>query len=295
MSFRWIGKSLDGKTVTLNRLEGCPVQVPPYATPDWIKNNADIVRAGAVLDVETTGLNQNEDAIIEIGLRQFLFNRNTGEVLALGKSYCSFQDPGRAIPAEISELTGITDEMVAGQNIDWNTVNALLEECSVVIAHNARFDRPFIDRKSKISTERVWACSVKQIDWSLKGFTSSKLELLNIYHGFFTDSHRAINDVEALLYLLSLPEAQTNKPYLWELLNNARRPMTQIVATAAPFEAKDHLKGRGYSWDNLNRFWAKIIFKDEIPAEMAWLEERVYCGPFGGLTRDIALVDGFKY
>ncbi|WP_374073343.1 3'-5' exonuclease [Bdellovibrio bacteriovorus] len=294
MAFRWIGKSHDGKTVTLNRLEGCPVQTPPYATPEWAKNNSDIVRVGAVVDVETTGLNQAEDAIIEIGLRQFLFNRNSGEVIALGKSYSSFQDPGRPISAEISELTGITDEMVAGHQIDWNAVNALLDECSVVIAHNARFDRPFIDRKSKVSTERVWACSHKQIDWSTKGFTSSKLELLNIYHGFFTDSHRAINDVDALLYLLSIPEAASNKPYLHELLNNARRPMTQIVASSAPFESKDHLKGRGYSWDNINRFWTKIIFKDEVPAEMSWLEESVYCGPFGGLTRDIALIDGFK-
>lgn len=294
MAFRWIGKSSDGKSVTLHRLEGCPIHTPPYASPDWAKNNADIVRVGAVLDVETTGLNQSEDAIIEIGLRQFLFNRNTGEVLTLGKSYSSFQDPGKPISAEITELTGITDEMVAGKQIDWEMVNKLLEECSLVIAHNARFDRPFIDRKSKVSNERVWACSLKQINWSNKGFTSSKLELLNIYHGFYTDSHRAINDVDALLYLLSLPEADTNKPYLYELLSNARRPMTQVVASSAPFESKAHLKGRGYNWDSLNRFWTKIIFKDDLPTEMSWLEETVYCGPFGGLTRDIALVDGFK-
>ncbi|MFS4460498.1 3'-5' exonuclease [Bdellovibrio sp. HCB2-146] len=294
MAFRWIGKSADGKTVTLQRLEGCPVQTPPYATLEWIHNNSDIVRMGVVLDVETTGLNQAEDNIIEIGLRQFIFNRNTGEVLTLANSYSSFQDPGRPLSKEISELTGITDEMVAGQNIDWNAVNAMLEQASVVIAHNARFDRPFIDRKSKVSTEKIWACSLKQIDWSLKGFTSSKLELLNIYHGFFTDSHRAINDVDALLYLLSLPEDGSQKPYLAELLNNARRPMTQVIASSAPFESKDHLKGRGYSWDSINRFWAKIIFKDEVAAEMTWLEDCVYCGPFGGITRDIQLVDGFK-
>ncbi|MBV2167617.1 MAG: DNA polymerase III subunit epsilon [Bdellovibrio sp.] len=294
MAFRWIGKSQDGKSVTLQRLEGCPIETPPYATSAWLDNNADLIRVGAVLDVETTGLNQNEDSIIEIGLRQFSFNRNTGEILSLGKSYCCFQDPGRPISAEIVELTGITDEMVAGQNIDWNHVNSLLEEASLVVAHNARFDRPFVDRKSKTSKDKIWACSLKQIDWSKKGFTSSKLELLNIYHGFFTDSHRAINDVDALLYLLSLPENDSNKPYLFELLNNARRPMTQVIASAAPFESKDHLKGRGYNWDNTNRFWSKFIFKDEVPTEMSWLEDCVYCGPFGGMTRDIPLVDGFK-
>lgn len=294
MAFRWIGKAADGKTVTLHRLEGCPVQTPDYALPEWLKLNEDIVRVGIVLDVETTGLNQSDDDIIELGMRQFYFNRNTGEVLCLGKTYSSFQDPGRSIPAEITELTGITNEMVEGKHIDWSTVNSLFAEASVVIAHNARFDRPFMDRKSKTSTEKIWACSVSQIDWYDKGFTSSKLELLNVYHGFFTDSHRAINDVDALLYLLSLNNADTGTPYLAELLSNARRPMTQIVASSAPFESKDHLKSRGYRWDNINRFWAKIIFKDEVPHEMSWLEEVVYGGPFGGLTRDIALADGFK-
>lgn len=294
MGFRWIGKSADGKTVQLQRLENCPVQLPAYATSEWMKNNTDILRMGIVLDVETTGLNQAEDVIIELGLRQFIFNRNSGEIVALANSYNQFQDPGRPIPPEISKLTGITDDMVAGQKIDWDAVNAMFTEASVIIAHNARFDRPFIDKKSKVSTEKVWACSFKQINWDSHGFTSSKLELLNIYHGFFTDSHRAINDVDALLYLLSLQQPEGNQPYLSELITNARRPMTQVIASSAPFESKDFLKGRGYSWDNTNRFWTKMIFKDEVTTEMNWLEESVYFGPFAGMTREIQLTDGFK-
>ena len=294
MAFRWIGKSQDGKTVTLKKLEDGTIQKPTYATPDWAKENQDLIRIGAVLDVETTGLNQTDDSIIELAVRQFLFNRASGDIIALGKSYTSFQDPGKPLSPEIINLTGITDEMVANQKIDWEQVQQILQESSVVIAHNARFDRPFIDRKSKVSSEKIWACSLKQIDWSKKGFTSSKLELLNIYHGFFTDSHRAINDVDALLYLLSLPDAESNQPYLQELLSNARRPMAQVIASGAPFESKDHLKGRIYFWDNTNRFWSKIIFKDEVLQETQWLEESVYIGPFRGIIRDIPLVDNFK-
>lgn len=294
MAFRWIGKSADGKTVTLKRLEGCPISIPSYATSEWMKENHDLIRIGTALDVETTGLNQAEDTIIEIGLRQFAFNKNSGEVLALGKSYCSFQDPGRPLSPLITEITGITNEMISGKEIDWNAVNCMLEQSHLLIAHNARFDRPFIDKNSKISNEKIWACSLKQINWSAKGFTTSKLEVLNIYHGFFTDSHRAINDVDALLYLISHKEDSCDKPYLFELLNNARRPMTHIIASSAPFDSKEHLKGRGYSWDNINRFWAKIIFKDEVTDEVNWLEERVYCGPFGGMTREISLSDNFK-
>ncbi|MNK07795.1 DNA polymerase III PolC-type [compost metagenome] len=292
--FRWIGKSQDGNTVTLQRLEGCPVQTPEYAMPEWLAINTDIIRMGAVLDVETTGLNQADDTIIEIAIRQFSFNKSTGEILSIGKSYSSFQDPGRKISEEISSLTGITDEMVAGKNIDWNQVNAILEECQIIIAHNAKFDRPFIDRKSKVSTEKIWGCSYKHIDWYAKGYTSSKLELLNIYHGFFTDSHRAINDVDALLYLLSLPESEANTPYLLELIHNAKRPMAHVIASSSPFESKDHLKSRGYRWDNTNRFWSKVIFQEELKTEITWLEDVVYSGPFAGITREIALTDSFK-
>ncbi len=294
MAGRWIGKSTDGNTVTLHKLEGCPVQIPAYVTTEWLQANSDVIRFGVAIDVETTGLNQEADTVIEVGMRLFTFNKSNGDILSIGQSYSEFQDPGQPLSPEIINLTGITDEMLVGKSINWSKVDELLSEASIVIAHNARFDRPFIDRKSKVSTEKIWACSVKQIDWVKQGYMSPKLELLNIYHGFFTDSHRALNDADALLYLLSLPAANSNQPYLQELLNNARRPMTQMVAIGAPFESKDFLKGRGYSWDNINRFWAKVIFKDESANETKWLEEVVYIGPFRGLNRDIALADGFK-
>lgn len=294
MNFRWLGRSQDGKTVTLRKLEGCPVTAPAYFTPEWQKQNADTLRVGAVLDVETTGLRHGEDSIIEIAIRLFGFNRATGEVLGLLDSYTSFQDPGRPLSPEIIQLTGITDELLKGHKIDWNQVNKVLDRAHVIIAHNARFDRPFVDKLSETSQHKIWACSHKQIDWSRHGFTSSKLELLNIYHGFFTDSHRALNDVDALLYLLSLQQERTQSPYLLELLENAKRPTAQIIATAAPFDSKDHLKAKGYQWDNINRYWHRYLFKDEVPQEITWLEEIVYIGPFGGITRDIALQDHFK-
>lgn len=294
MSFRWIGKSADGKTVTLKRLEDTSIQKPAYATEEWINANSEQIRNGAIIDIETTGLNQYEDVIIELAIKQFIFNGSTGEILDTVRSFESFQDPGRPIPVKITNITGITDEMVIGKKIDWNTVNTILADCSLVIAHNARFDRPFIDKKATISNDKIWACTFKQIDWETKGFHSSKLELLNIYHGFFTDSHRAMNDVDALLYLLGQKDATTDKPYLFELITNARRPMTQMIASSAPFATKDRLKERSYNWDNSNRFWSKIIFKDDLDEEIRWMESEIYSGAFAGLTRDIALNDSFK-
>ncbi len=294
MAFQWIGKSSDGKTVTLHRLENHHFQFPEYFSPEWESSNFDLIRTGAVLDVETTGLNHTQDQIIEIGIRQFKFNRQTGEILSLGESYSGFQDPGVPLSKEVTVITGITDDMVRGKTIDWSNVDHLLNQSSIIIAHNAGFDRPFIDRVSSISPKKVWGCSFRQIDWEKKGYTSQKLEVLSIYHGFFNDSHRALSDSDSLVYLLSLKNQESNNPYLLELLNQARKTMVNVIASHSPFDSKDHLKNRNYRWDAPNRHWYKVIEKDELPEELKWLEEVVYLGTFKGRHQEILPVDQFK-
>ena len=294
MAFKWIGKSADGKTITLHRLEENLFRFPDYFNPTWASQNTDLIRTGAALDVETTGLNKDDDQIIEIGIRTFLFNRSTGEILKLQSSYNAFQDPGFPLTEEISELTGITDEMLKGQQIDWNQVNTLLKQVQIVIAHNASFDRPFVDQVSEVSKEKFWACSYKHVDWNLKGFTSPKLDLLCIYHGFFTDAHRALNDADALLHLLGHVDESTHLPYLNELLKNARRVTVNMIASNSPFESKDSLKNRNYRWDAQNRYWAKSILKDDLQSELDWLENNVYSGKFKGRYVEVQPQDAFK-
>src|SRR5690606_10885352 len=110
------------------------------------------------------------------------------------------------------------------QSIDWKIVENLLEKCQIIIAHNASFDRPFIDKLSMVSKNKIWGCSLNQIDWNSFGFPVRKLDVLSIYHGFFTDAHRALHDADALIYLLSLKNHKTQASYLFELLVNAQKP-----------------------------------------------------------------------
>ncbi len=294
-NFTWPNQSADGNTVTLHRLNvETMFRFPDYFTKEWESANQDTVKLGAVIDVETTGLSQETDKVIEIGVRQFKFNRLTGEILSLEKSYSGFQDPKQPLSKEISELTGITDEMLAGQEIDWEKVNEILTHSVLVIAHNASFDRPFLDQHAAISKERIWGCSFQNVDWTKKGLPSQKLEILSVYHGFFNSAHRALSDAESLLYLLSLKDQTEKTPYFLELLNNARKPSAFIYATYAPFEAKDILRLRQYRWDNLAKVWGKRIFKDELEAEIAWLTEFVYKGKYAAKVEEVPTIDNFK-
>ena len=65
-----------------------------------------------VLDLETTGLNLEEDKIIEIALKVVKIDKIDGNIISFEESYESFQDPGMHIEDKISKITGIDDEMV---------------------------------------------------------------------------------------------------------------------------------------------------------------------------------------
>lgn len=297
MGFKWLGMSADGEKVVLNKFTGSFNQsdyAPDYATDSWLALNADLIRNGIIIDVETSGLKFNEDKIIEIALRSFRFNRSNGDIVRIDECYSALQDPGFALSEEIQRLTGLNDDMLRGQSINWDIVDNIFTKAQIIIAHNANFDRPFVDRCSKISPSKIWGCSYKQIDWSKKGYTSSKLEALSIYHGFFTDAHRALNDVNALLHLLSMQNRNTGKIYFYELVNNAKLPMTHVFAANSPFDKKELLKEKGYKWDTFRKIWHKVILKDELTEETAWLAKAIYQGKFTGTAEDIPLNDSFK-
>lgn len=92
-----------------------------------------------VFDIETTGLSNRNDRITEIGAVRI----RGGEII---DTFGTYADPGMPIPAEITELTGITDEMVAGAPSQLEAVRAFLDfvDGSMLVAHNADFDTGFI-------------------------------------------------------------------------------------------------------------------------------------------------------
>src|SRR5437016_624165 len=97
--------------------------------------------------VETTGTKPDSDRIIEIGICLFEYDRQNGRIYKVLGSWEWFEDPGLSIPPEITNITGITDKMVAGQSIDDAMVKDLLGRAVLVIAHNASFDRRFLERR----------------------------------------------------------------------------------------------------------------------------------------------------
>ena len=187
-----------------------------------------VARKALVVDVETTGLSFASDVIIELGLILFTYDSSTGHVLNVLASESWFDDPGRPIPPEIAKLTGISDSDVRGQSINADRVRELAEGVAIVIAHNAGFDRQFVDRKLPLFAELHWGCSQHDVPWRELGIGSHKLDYLLYTHaGAFLDTHhRALDDCRATLHVLAAPFADARTPMKLLLENCSRAALT---------------------------------------------------------------------
>ena len=237
-------------------------------------------RIGLCLDTETTGLNQAEDKIIELGIVAFEYEPTTGEICRITGRYNGFEDPGHPLANEIIEITGITDEMIKGQHLDDTTINQLAEQASLIIAHNAAFDRPFVEQRLPCFKTIPWACTVSQIDWQAERLQARSLEYLLFKFGWCINAHRALDDAEGVLGLLLETLPVTGQPVFKLLLENSSECITKLYSINAPFDKKELLKQRGYRWsDGSNgtpKSWWISIPESREQEEFSYLADEIY-------------------
>ncbi|WP_338132074.1 3'-5' exonuclease [Bradyrhizobium elkanii] len=236
-------------------------------------------KRGIFVDVETTGLDPKADSIIELAMLPFEYSIK-GDILAVGESFNSLRDPGIPIPAKVTELTGITDAMVAGTAIDAEQVATFADGAALIISHNAGFDRPFCERQWPIFASKAWACSLIEIDWTAEGFEGKKLSQIAAGFGFFFDAHRAVDDCQAGVDILSRRLPRSDRTALAALLESARTPRWRLWAEGAPYALREKLKSRGYRWnpgeDGELRAWHLDVVESAVDEELQYLRSEIY-------------------
>ncbi len=230
----------------------------------------------AILDTETTGTNQANDKIIELGIVKVEYCPDTGQVYRVLETFDELEYPGMPIPPESTKIHGITDDMVDGKRINDAAVDGLISDVSIVIAHNAFFDRGFVESRFPVFKTKSWACSYAQVPWREVGMGSASLEFLAYRFGFHFSGHRASVDCHALLEVLQSELPESGKKVMKILLEKARVPEIKVWALGAPFDNKDKLKERGYRWDGERRVWNGFVSQADLPLEVDWLREEVY-------------------
>ena len=126
------------------------------------------------IDLETTGLLPKEDHIIELAAVRF----RDGEEAAV---YHSYLNPGREIPQRITELTGITPDMVRDAPQFADVCSAVLDFVGddVLMAHHISFDFAFLKRA-------VLNC-MNTKEAKTKGFEKKGIDTLKIARYFLPE------------------------------------------------------------------------------------------------------------
>ncbi len=244
---------------------------------EWPVSTGESVCRVVVLDTETTGLDHSRDRIMELALLRVDIDLATGLPAGSLQVYDQLEDPGMPIPREVQEITGITRAMVQGKRLDDARIASLLDGVDLVIAHNAGFDRPFCEARLPQFRHLKWACSFADIAWKEQGKRSAKLESLALELGWFYDAHRAEMDCHALLAVLTAQLPQRHHTGLTHLVEQAAKPSYRLMATNAPYDAKDTLKARGYRWSAEQKVWhARVGDGAALQAEFDWLKENAY-------------------
>lgn len=155
-----------------------------------------MIRDYVVFDLETTGLSPDRDTIIEIGALKVI----QGKVY---DRFSEFINPHQPLTAQISQLTGITDAMLADardlQPVVRDFIN--FSEGFVVVGHNLTFDYRFTKNaavKFGLSFDREGIDTLKIAKTVHKDLPSRSLGALCEHYGIVNSSaHRAYHDALA--------------------------------------------------------------------------------------------------
>ena len=251
-----------------------------YRRPEYYNIGGEDDKLIAVfLDIEATGLSYTQDKMIELGMVKFEYTED-GSIFRLLDDFSGYQDPGKPIPEYITKLTGIDGDAVRGQKIEEDAVAGYLQDVDLIIAHNAQFDRTFFEKTFPSVPAKAWGCSMYDIDWSVEGISSHKLEYIAYKHGFFYEGHRAVIDCLAGIHILAQNLPNSRELVLKRLLSNALAIRFKIYATDSPYDSKDLLKGRGYRWSmNQNdkyKAWSIELTEDKVAEEISYLRSNIY-------------------
>lgn len=164
-----------------------------------VKGDADTGFDGTFIcfDIETTGLSAARDKITEIGAVKV-------ENGVITDTFSTFANPEMPIPQKITQLTGITDDMVKDAPSQSEAVGAFLEFAgnNVLVAHNAPFDTSFIAKACEDMGKEYNYTSIDTVAISRAILTDIKNCKLDTVAKFLRlgdfNHHRATDDAEML-------------------------------------------------------------------------------------------------
>ena len=179
-------------------------------------NDIDINSSYICFDFETTGFSSVTERIIEIGAVKI---SKDGKI---SDEFSMFVNPEKKIPSKVSELTGITDDMVKNAPKEFEAIKKFIEYCSdspILVAHNAMFDVSFLKAaltRCNLDFDFKFIDTIPLCKSKIKVIKNYKLSTIAQYFKLNDfEFHRACDDARALaiifLKLIDTDNSNVNK------------------------------------------------------------------------------------
>ena len=162
----------------------------------WGNKDENLNGTFIVFDLETTGLSSRKNEIIEFGAAKV----HNFQII---ETFNSFVKPKEKIPMHITELTGITNDMVANSDPIEIVLPKFLAFCgdNILVAHNAKFDISFLERAchaTLISKDFSVIDTLSLARSTIPDISRHNLKSLTRYYKINLENHhRAIDDAMA--------------------------------------------------------------------------------------------------
>ena len=162
-------------------------------------NDIDINSSYVCFDFETTGFSAVTERIIEIGAVKI---SKEGKI---SEEFSTFVNPEKKIPSKVSELTGITDDMVKNAPKEFEAIKKFIDYCSdspILIAHNAMFDVSFLKAalsRCNLTFDFKFIDTIPLCKSKISVIKNYKLSTIAQYFNLSDfEFHRACDDARAL-------------------------------------------------------------------------------------------------
>ena len=231
--------------------------VEAYLAPDNTKSvyngkGQSIDTTYCVLDLETTGFSATTEKITEVGIMKV----KNGEVI---DEFSTFVNPEKHIPERVTEVTNITDEMVA----DAETIDKVFpkileflgdEKETVIVAHNANFDVGFLKQNAKVlghKFEYTYLDTLSLAKDLFPNYKKYKLGKIAENLGIKVEvAHRALDDVDTTVKVFNV------------MIKMLKEKGAKIVDDIDQVAADEHAKKEEYK--KLKTYHAIILAKNYI-------------------------------
>lgn len=229
------------------------------------------MRYALITDTETQGDDPTRHGVIEVATAVFDL-RHRVVVEACSTLLPCDTNEAQAINGIPPEATrqGLPPELDAARRKGiWDGVRAQASRCDLILAHNAEFDRAFVEigadgplmgaaRAREEKRQPIpWVCTCDDIAWPRQHKHGQGLVSLALAHGLGVGSaHRALDDVLLLARLIA--RACEMGLDLERALERALRPKTKVISLAR-FEDKEIVKQHGFRWDPAAKEWWRLM------------------------------------